>query len=105
MQAAERAWLLRMLTVGQLGAEQSFKDYLLLLMCNQLVCVSGLPVCVSGWLHDPCPWRAQEVPLVAQLLADGGSMQAVGRAWLLRLLAAGLRGPSDGPLYRWALCR
>ena len=45
--------------------------------------------------------RAQEVPLVAQLLAAGGSAQAAERAWLLRLLAAGLRGPADGPLYRF----
>lgn len=54
-----------------------------------------------GLGHDFWSWRAQEVPLVAQLLAAGGSAQAAERAWLLRLLAAGLRGPADGPLYRF----
>ena len=37
---------------------------------------------------------------MAQLLAAGSSAQAAERAWLLRLLAGGLRGPADGPLYR-----
>jgi len=40
------------------------------------------------------------VPLLAQLLGASGPAQAAERAWLLRLLAAGLRGPADGPLYR-----
>jgi hypothetical protein len=40
------------------------------------------------------------VPLLAQLLAASDPAQAAERAWLLRLLAAGLRGPADGPLYR-----
>lgn len=44
--------------------------------------------------------HTQEVPLLAQLLAAGGAAQAAERTWLLRLLAAGLRGPSDGTLYR-----
>ncbi|KAK9836971.1 hypothetical protein WJX81_003433 [Elliptochloris bilobata] len=46
------------------------------------------------------PPDLHEVPLVAQLLAAAGSAQSAERTWLLRLLAAGLRGPTDGPLYR-----
>ena len=50
-----------------------------------------------------CACAHQDAPLLRQLLLSGAAEQGGERLWLLRLLVAGLRGPADGAILRWAL--
>lgn len=42
----------------------------------------------------------QDPPLLRQLLLSGAADEGGERLWLLRLLAAGLRSPADGAIFR-----
>jgi hypothetical protein len=61
------------------------------------------PALMKALLHRPALDLAS-VPLFGRLILAGSADAGAERAWLLRLLRCGLRGPADARLYRRQYC-